>query len=266
MWIAVDGDRIAAFRTLMRWEFVRGGEVLHAVRAVDTATDPDYQGRGLFRALTQHGLEEVRAEGVDFVFNTPNDQSRPGYLKMGWREVGRLPAAVRFSGPSGALAAIRSRVPADRWSLPLDVGEPVHDWLARRGPDGRWPEPVDVREVRTNADETFLAWRFGTDLLGYRVVDDGDAAIIVRARRRGGAVELAVVAEFGERGATDRLAGRAAKEAGADYAIRLGQPQMSSGFNRLPGGGPVLTWRGVGDAGMPPLSNWAVSLGDIELF
>ncbi len=266
MWVAVDGDRIAAFRTLMRWEFVRGGKVLRAVRAVDTATDPDYQGRGLFRALTMHGLEEVRRDGVDFVFNTPNDQSRPGYLKMGWHQVGRLPAAVRFVGPGGALAAVRSRVPADRWSQPLDIGEAVGDWLARRGPDGRWPEPVDVRELRTNADEEYLDWRFGTDLLGYRVVDDGDAAVIVRSRRRGSALELAVVAAFGPGSASDRLAGRAAKEAGADYAIRLGQPQMSSGFNLLPGGGPVLTWRAVNDAGPPPLSNWAVELGDIELF
>ncbi|WP_148288480.1 GNAT family N-acetyltransferase [Ilumatobacter nonamiensis] len=266
MWVAVDGERIVAIRALMRWEFVRGGTVLRAVRAVDTATDPDYQGRGLFRALTMHGLEAVRAEGVDFVFNTPNDQSRPGYLKMGWREVGRLPAAVRFVGPGGAIAALRSRVPADRWSLPLGIGESPLDWLDRRGPDGRSPEPVDVREFRTNVDDRYLAWRFGTELLGYRVVDDGDAAVIVRARRRGSATELAVVSTFGPARATDRLAGRAAKEAGADYAIRLGQPQMSSGFNFLPGGGPVLTWRAVTDRGMPPLSNWAVSLGDIELF
>ncbi len=120
-----------AFRALMRWEFVRGGVVLRAVRAVDTATDPEYQGRGLFRSLTMHGLEHVRAEGVDFVFNTPNTQSRPGYLKMGWREVGRLPAAVRFTGPGGAVAALRSRVPADRWSQELTIGTSVDD-VARR--------------------------------------------------------------------------------------------------------------------------------------
>ncbi len=122
MWVATDRGRVVAFRAFMRWEFVRGGRVLRAVRAVDTATDPDYQGRGLFRALTMHGLESVRADGVDFVFNTPNGQSRPGYLKMGWRDVGRLPAAVRFTGPTGAIAALRSRVPAERWSTDLDIG------------------------------------------------------------------------------------------------------------------------------------------------
>jgi len=40
-WVAVDGDRIAGVRMFMRWEFVRGGQVLRAVRAVDTATEID---------------------------------------------------------------------------------------------------------------------------------------------------------------------------------------------------------------------------------
>jgi GNAT superfamily N-acetyltransferase len=270
MWVAVDGDRIAAFRTLMRWEFLRGGQVLRAVRAVDTATDPDYQGKGLFTALTLHGLESVRAEGVDMVFNTPNSQSRPGYLKMGWREVGKLPTAVRFIGPSGALTALRSKVPADRWSQPLTVGEPVDAWLDAGGATPwleRWrSEPVDVRTVRTNLSEEFLRWRFATPLLGYRVVDSDEAAIIVRSRRRGDATELAVVGAFGDPTSADRLATRTARRAGADYAIRLGAHRSSSGFVPLPGGGPVLTWRAVNDAGMPPLSNWGLSLGDVELF
>lgn len=266
MWVATDAGRIVAFRTLMRWEFVRGGRLIRAVRAVDTATDPDYQGRGLFRSLTMHGLDHVRAEGVDFVFNTPNTQSRPGYLKMGWREVGRLPAAVRFTGPLGAVEALRSKVPADRWSQPLEIGTPVGAWLAAGGPGDRWAVPTDVREIRTNVDVAFLAWRFDTPLLGYRVIDDGESAVIVRSRTRGSALELAVVASFGDRQAADRLAGQAAKQAGAAYAIRLGQPRPSAAFAPLPGGGPVLTWRAVNDLGEPPLSNWALTLGDIELF
>ena len=94
-WVVDDGGDVVAVRLFMRWEFCRGGRRLRAVRAVDTATHPSHQGKGLFTALTLHALEACRADGVDFVFNTPNEQSRPGYLKMGWREVGRLPAAMR---------------------------------------------------------------------------------------------------------------------------------------------------------------------------
>ena len=233
MWVATDGDRIVAFRALMRWEFVRGGEVLRAVRAVDTATDPDYQGRGLFRALTMHGLESVRAEGVDFVFNTPNDQSRPGYLKMGWREVGRLPAAVRVHRAVGSTGC-RS----GRGCRPIG-GRATSTSVCRcstgstgDGPAGRIAAPADVREIRTNVDDEFLAWRFGTPLLGYRVVDDGDSAVIVRARMRGKAKELAVVAEFGDPTATQRLAARTASDAGCSYAIRIGSANPTSRLRR----------------------------------
>lgn len=272
MWVATDEGRIVAFRTLMRWEFVRGARVLRAVRAVDTATDPDYQGRGLFTELTLHALDQMRAEGVDFVFNTPNDQSRPGYLKMGWREVGRLPATLRLRGPAGAWRSLRSKVPAERWSQELRVGLPVAEWLDRT------PELAqhrasslasgDVRELRTNVTDDFLRWRYGTPLLHYRVVEGAadDTAIIVRARRRGAATELALVAAWGSGRAVDRLAARTARQAGADYVMRLGTPRASTGYIPLPGGGPVLTWRAVTDDGMPPMPNWALTLGDIELF
>ncbi|MBV1893328.1 MAG: GNAT family N-acetyltransferase [Ilumatobacteraceae bacterium] len=266
MWVATDNDRVVAFRALMRWEFLRGGQVLRAVRAVDTATDPDYQGQGLFRRLTMHGLEAVHADGVDFVFNTPNSQSLPGYLKMGWREVGQLPAAVRFAGPGGAVQAVCSREPANRWSTELDLGSQVLDWLAAEGVAGRSVLPADVREIATNTDADYLAWRFGTPLLGYRVVDDGDSAVIVRARMRGTAKELAVVAEFGDLNGAQRLAAKTASEAGCSYAIRIGRRNLLTGYLGLPGGGPTLTWRAVNDQGFPPLANWALSLGDIELF
>ena len=104
-WVAERDGRVVAVRLFMRWMFLRGGSTLHAVRAVDTATHPDHQGHGLFTALTTHALEACRAEGVAFVFNTPNAQSRPGYLKMGWREVGR---------PRVAAAATRSAATSSR--------------------------------------------------------------------------------------------------------------------------------------------------------
>src|SRR4029077_13661343 len=97
-WVAVDGTRVVGFRTFLRWELEDGaGATRTAVRAVDTATHPDYQGRGIFRALTLLAVEEMTAEGVEFVFNTPNDKSRPGYLTMGWHEVGRLPTRARIT-------------------------------------------------------------------------------------------------------------------------------------------------------------------------
>ena len=93
MWVASTGDRLVGLPDLPAVALRRGRRraAAHAVRAVDTATHPDFQGRGIFSRLTLGALDELRDEGVDFVFNTPNDQSRPGYLKMGWQ--------VRRPGP-----------------------------------------------------------------------------------------------------------------------------------------------------------------------
>ena len=268
MWVATDRGQIVAFRTFMRWEFVRGGEVLHAVRAVDTATDPDYQGRGLFRTLTMHALEEVRAEGVDFVFNTPNSQSRPGYLKMGWREVGRLPAAVRLIGISGGLRALRSKVPADRWSQDLSVGVPFDEWIRGAGVAGRRlrrePHPA---ELRTNADVSYLTLavrRAIPEVPGRRRRSDGDRGTSTPSRRSVGAGCRRCL-----RSSPTRLIGsRRGPHVRLELTTRSGSggARIRSGYVPLPRGGPTLTWRSVNDAGMPPLSNWKLSLGDIELF
>src|SRR5262249_20381845 len=80
-WVAVDAGRVVGFRTFLQWQFEHpDGRPRRAVRAVDTATAPDYQGRGVFRRLTLHAVDELREDGIDFVFNTPNAKSRPGYL------------------------------------------------------------------------------------------------------------------------------------------------------------------------------------------
>jgi hypothetical protein len=64
----------------------------------------------------------------------------------------------------------------------------------------------------------------------------------------------------------DRAMARVVRAAGADHAIRLGGARLLHGQVPLPGGGPVLTWRTVTRPGMPPLANWALTMGDIELF
>ena len=46
MLVAEADGRIVGLRAFMRWEFVAGDGAFRAVRAVDTATHPDYPGAG----------------------------------------------------------------------------------------------------------------------------------------------------------------------------------------------------------------------------
>ena len=253
-WAAFDGDRMVAFRTMMRWEFVRGSEQLRMVRAVDTATDPEYQGRGLFRRLTMRAVQELAAEGVDAVFNTPNDQSRPGYLKMEWEVIGRPTLWVQPKGPISLARMLRARVPAEKWSEPTDVGESPS---VLRGFDSH----SEVWHTRQTTE--FLDWRFGFAPLNYRVVEIDGGVVVFRVRRRGELREVAVCSWLSNR--PDRRAVRRLVGSAGDYAVGLGlSPQ--SGFVPVPRQGPVVTWRRLASSHLQPLSDLDFQLSDLELF
>ena len=271
MWVACDRDRIVGLRVFMRWEFERAGRIVRCVRAVDTATHPDYQGRGIFKRLTLDALAPMETDGVEFVFNTPNSQSRPGYLKMGWHEVGRARACVRPLSLGGAVRLARSRVPASHWSEPLSGGRPVADviadpalgeLLARRG---REPEVFCTR-----VDVPFLAWRYGTPLLDYRAViapgglTQGVAFVRLRTRGRAREVVLAGLvtpSPAPPRGLVREVVGSLRGQ--ADYVLGVGR---LPGCVRVPTFGPVVTTRDVVTSAPREIGAFAFSLGDLELF
>ncbi|MBM4363048.1 MAG: GNAT family N-acetyltransferase, partial [Deltaproteobacteria bacterium] len=93
--VALAGERLVGVRLFLRWRFRDGDRVVEAVRAVDTATHPEFQGQGIFSKLTLGLVADETARGTGFVFNTPNEKSRPGYLKMGWESLGRITLWVR---------------------------------------------------------------------------------------------------------------------------------------------------------------------------
>lgn len=274
-WVAVDGDgQLLGFRTFLRWEFVRGFDVVRAARAVDTATRSDVQRRGIFSRLTSAAIEALRSDDVAFVFNTPNRQSLPGYAKMGWQKVGRLPVNARAASAGRWVRLLRARGPADRWSLHSLGGISASSAFAARAPvEGLLASLNDTELLQTRLSVEYLRWRYGLPALGYRILTPGptleDGAAVFRLRRRGRAVE-AVICELlvpnGDRKLRGELCRRVLAVTGADYAIRIGRPRATGGFLMLPGRGPLLTWRGLTDKTVPPLRHWDLSLGDVELF
>ena len=92
--LAIENDLFVGVRAFMKWNWQLGNDIWIAYRAVDTATHSDYQGKGIFKKLTLQALKDIQKNQETFVFNTPNDKSRPGYLKMGWVVVDALPIAV----------------------------------------------------------------------------------------------------------------------------------------------------------------------------
>jgi GNAT superfamily N-acetyltransferase len=275
-WVALDDDgAIVGFRTFLRWDLETAtGVRRRAVRAVDTATHPDHQGRGIFRALTVQAVAELTEEGVDLVFNTPNDKSRPGYLTMGWTQVGRLPTAVRPAS-LGALARMaRSKVPAQRWSAATGAGTDAAELLADPRLAGLLDALAPGRGLRTRRTAEHLRWRYGFAPLRYRALalggDPAQGVAVWRVRQRGAAQEVAlceVLAPGGDERARLHLEREVHRAAGGDYVIRLGEPRADrAGFVPLVGQGPVLARRALARDEGASLGDWDLALGDVELF
>jgi GNAT superfamily N-acetyltransferase len=251
--IAEADGSLVGLRVFMRWTWKRGGEDVLAVRAVDTATHPDWQGKGIFTRLTLALVERMKADRVQLIFNTPNRYSRPGYLKMGWSSVGKASLWIR---PVRPLQAPRA--------------------MARR----------DAR-LSTALSGAYLRWRY-VDIPGFTYHASGsweprgEALIIFRLKSRGSLRELrlceVLVGPSGDSiSRAAELIRNAIRAVRPDYAVAMASARtverrvlLRAGFLPAPRVGPILTVRSL-DAmanGYVPdeWEAWRVSIGDLELF
>jgi hypothetical protein len=284
MLIAESSDQIVGLRAFMRWRFTAGERTFRAARAVDTVTHPDYQGRGIFSKLTLQALDALRDE-ADFVFNTPNEKSLPGYLKMGWQVVGQVPISARVRRPIRfAMRAKSWRSASESGIEPTSSAPPASDVLADDAMDRLLASTDASGGIATPRDATYLRWRYGSaPLLGYRAVEDRargglEGLCIFRVRPRGTLVEGTIAETIGPAGDV-RAAGRLLRAAGRSAAfdhLTCSFPARSAahraarraGFVRLPGG-MILVVNPLGhrlDPDPLELSSWALTVGDLEVF
>jgi GNAT superfamily N-acetyltransferase len=289
--VAEEAGQVIGVRLIMRWGFEASGQPVSAGRMVDTATDPAHQGRGIFRTLTTASLEIAR-DDTDLIFNTPNANSRPGYLKMGWQQVGVMATSVTPVRPlrlaRGARAALRrtdGEFPvAARPACPLPA---VGDVLAAHTADVEGL--LDARtaaangRLTTRVDLPYLAWRY-VDVPGldYRAVPvlRGNQLVglgIGRLRARSALWEFTlaeVLVGTGDVAAAATVL-RRARRAGSDH-VATHQPHHSvaakalarSGYLTTSRVGLTLTTRPLHEVPVDPLSaqSWSLALGDLEVF
>lgn len=261
--LAESEGRIAGVRAFMRWELMTtDGNILRCVRAVDTATHPDFMRRGIFRTLTNAAIEAAVDDGVDMVFNTPNDKSGAGYLKMGWVAVGDIGVMV-----SPSYRMIRKSATDD---LPVPA-----EFLRDPKPAKELPR-VDRRPVglRTPRTPEYLQWRFdGHPTARYCRVDGGGSVAVVRPNHRDGRRELVVSDVLGPQPRRAIAAARRASR--AEYLagwFSEGSPERSGALRALMLPVPKVTAltlvaRPLRElpVDVSTLSAWDLSLGDLEL-
>ncbi len=83
-----DNDRLVAMSGFMRMEYTDGNRIYRALQACESAVDITYRKRGLFTCVLRAAEDWARDNQIDFFMAMPNPNSRPGFLKQGWHEIG----------------------------------------------------------------------------------------------------------------------------------------------------------------------------------
>jgi hypothetical protein len=287
--------QIIGLRTFMRWRFLSGDVSLKAVRAVDTVTHPDFRRYGIFSKLTLKGIEAAKSDGVDFIFNTPNEQVLPGYLKLGWSYVSLLRPLVRvLNSPRFVFGMISSRKKSHS-SGPISADEvfknqlpSITEFLSRtKGFENLLRKHRQIHDGRIVTDQSldYLKWRYDRHPdIDYKVVyteKNGEVSgcAILRPSTRFGLKEV-IINELILSGADDGIVSdllhelrRATK---ADYIIAYfphGSYQRAmlakNWYFQVPKAGQNFTVKLLGQnfpCDPQLLKNWELSLGDLEMF
>ena len=252
-------------RAFMQWRWQIDNVVWTSYRAVDTATHPNYQGKGIFKKLTLQGLDLIQRKGECFVFNTPNAQSRPGYLKMGWQEVGKIKVALvpvflyRF-----AVFFTRKRSPKAITLIQLDALCEIHN-----------RHLISKQVLFTPKSAAYLKWRYEENpLQDYFVFSTPDCYVAMYVKKKRFFKELRVVETIGAFELQNNTAIRQAIVAFAVqnrcWVITLANSDLFR-FGFYGAFGPKLTFKPL-TSSEPfikkalTIENWFYTLGDLELF
>lgn len=251
-WVAIGQDGVLGVRLFMRWRLQYGGREVQAVRPVDTATTVSARGKGIFRELTQFAVSSVLNDRqIDLIFNTPNENSRPGYERMGWTILPPIAHGVRPVLP-GRTAIIET----------TDVAfEAFDQFVPERG------------RLTTYRNAEVVKWRYNNR---YRVSykraclqqsNEANGIVYRIVKRRG--IRLLVVNELiGTSPECRLLVQSVARQQGAlavMAATGVGALDFIQG-PKLKRGRTFLAVRPLRnmEADVTNLNRWALSLGDLE--
>lgn len=268
--VAEENGTLIGVRAFMRWDWIEGATLYRALRAVDTATHPAHQGKGIFRKLTMQMVDEATREGFDFIFNSPNAQSTPGYLKMGWEVWGRMSIWIR----------VRLFPAVYKESYFLDCHQKLINFDFNVIKNEHF-----ASGLHTPVTGGFLAWRYrDCPVKKYALHEQGAAGdrlwIFFTAKQNKFGMELRVC-HFVFEGATrkDRLIREAvalSRKIGCRFVTFSGLQdagwflKLRYGILSLKSGSVQLTIRKLANEGLYKelinMKNWFPETGDIELF
>ena len=118
------------------------GRELKGCWSLNTATHPDFQGKGLFIKLAEKTYETAEREGCDFVVGVANQNSTSGFLRrLGFANIGQLATEIGY--------------------FRIELDERGRGWRRRWNP-------------------SVMSWRLKNPSASYKVIRQGASAVVLR--------------------------------------------------------------------------------------
>lgn len=261
--LAIDDGSIIGVRAFMKWQWKKKDRTFFCFRAVDTATHPNHQGKGVFKKLTMEAIQRAKLAKHHFIFNTPNQQSLPGYLKMKWEIVDKIKVHLYLSFPK----KISGKINTDKINLVETEIKDLCDLYNRQNNlQGKFYTPKNV---------DYLSWRYHNNpMQSYDIFKEKGIYLAAYVKQHKNFKELrlseAMVTEEQRKLAKIVIKNWCSKHGAyiVSSAIAL---NFLSRLNITGGFGPALTARDLNLSSQEysevlDLDSFIYTLGDLELF
>jgi hypothetical protein len=165
--MAPSNDRVAAVYATLPVHLRVGQHVTLGVQSVDTITDSDFRGRGLFIKLAKSTYARAAASGSRLVYGFPNGNSAHGFFeRLEWTDLDPVPFLIRPLRSKYVLERLKLQRYAHRLpDVPLFFGRDRSDEAVVRVErfDERatslWHSFAQRVGVAVERDAAYLNWR-----------------------------------------------------------------------------------------------------------
>lgn len=219
MVVAEADGAVVGVRPFLALPMAVGSETVLGLLTVDTMVHPDHRGRGLFTTMTERALDRYTDREPAFVFNQPNAASRPGYRRLGFRELDASTTYYRVQRPSAfferranlpnvpPLARLADRVAAGYRRLRSGEAWETAGVTVRRHAGVATDELAGLARraspagITARRDERFYDWRFAGPEWRRRsyvasVAGERVAGLLARTRTTAEDITVTQVADF----------------------------------------------------------------------
>ncbi|MGZ3512313.1 MAG: GNAT family N-acetyltransferase [Thermodesulfobacteriota bacterium] len=196
IYLAEDGQKIIGHLADLPKRFLVQGKLVLGTLTHDMMVHPDYRRKGVSSATAEYAIHRVeREKGMFMTAYSIREESLNSLLKVGWKEITKLPVLVfpiRFSGIVNRY--LRSKVLSlliggvirffyfflfglrKKRKIEGTVMERVYEWDETY--DLFWERAKSVHPIMGNRNRSFLTWRYlrhpTRDYVIYRALQKGE--------------------------------------------------------------------------------------------